>query len=61
MVFYLVLPLDLVPDFIPVLGQIDDVVVGLAGFTLFFKFMPRQVLDELIAREEALERPASSG
>lgn len=28
MLVYLISPIDLIPDFIPVLGQIDDVVVA---------------------------------
>ena len=36
--FYIKLPLDLVPDFIPIIGKCDDMiayVVGLVGFWVF--------------------------
>jgi uncharacterized membrane protein YkvA (DUF1232 family) len=28
---YIISPIDLLPDFIPVIGQLDDIVVGMAG------------------------------
>lgn len=52
LVLYLVLPVDLIPDFIPVLGQVDDIVVGAASVVLLFRFLPRPLLEELILRQE---------
>ena len=50
---YLAMPLDLLPDFIPVIGQLDDVVVvGIAAW-LAFRQIPRPILEEHIARAEA--------
>jgi uncharacterized membrane protein YkvA (DUF1232 family) len=43
---YVVLPTDLVPDFIPGLGQVDDVVVLLAGLKLFLRLCPPEVVEE---------------
>jgi uncharacterized membrane protein YkvA (DUF1232 family) len=43
---YLVLPTDLVPDFIPGLGQADDVIVLLAGLKLFLRLCPPEVVQE---------------
>jgi uncharacterized membrane protein YkvA (DUF1232 family) len=43
---YLVLPTDLVPDFIPGLGQADDVIVLLAGLKLFLRLCPPAVVQE---------------
>jgi uncharacterized membrane protein YkvA (DUF1232 family) len=53
LVIYLALPLDLVPDFIPVLGQIDDIVVLAAGVALLLRFVPRAALRAAIDRAEA--------
>ncbi len=43
---YIVLPFDLVPDFIPVLGWIDDLVVLLVAAGLFMALAPREVVAE---------------
>jgi len=43
---YLVLPTDLVPDFLPVLGQVDDLVVIFLGLKLFIRLCPKEVVQE---------------
>ena len=53
LIFYLALPLDLIPDFIPVIGQLDDVAALLVGGALLLKFAPMNVLEEHIASLEA--------
>jgi uncharacterized membrane protein YkvA (DUF1232 family) len=45
-VAYVVSPVDLVPDFIPVLGYIDDLFLVPAGIYLALKMVPREVLEE---------------
>jgi uncharacterized membrane protein YkvA (DUF1232 family) len=44
-VAYIALPFDVIPDRIPILGQVDDVVVIAAGMTLFVALTPRHVLE----------------
>ena len=44
-------PIDLIPDFIPVLGYLDDLVLTPLGIALALKMIPRAVLDE--SREKA--------
>lgn len=51
-VLYLLSPLDIVPDWIPVLGQADDIVVLMAGLNLFLKACPRWLVAE---HEDALD------
>jgi len=43
---YFALPFDLVPDDIPVLGMLDDLVVMVLGVDLFFDGIPAGILDE---------------
>jgi len=43
---YLLLPLDLVADFFPVLGQLDDLAVLLLGMQLFIELCPKGIVQE---------------
>ena len=43
---YVVSPIDLVPDFIPVLGQVDDAILVPLGILIATRLMPPEVLDE---------------
>ena len=53
---YALSPIDLIPDFIPVLGQIDDAIVVPLGIWLVFRMIPRDVLDEHRAAAAILDR-----
>lgn len=43
-VTYMILPLDIVPDFIPVLGHIDDLVVSVFGLNMILNDIDKDVL-----------------
>jgi uncharacterized membrane protein YkvA (DUF1232 family) len=43
---YFIMPFDLIPDFIPGLGQLDDLGVVLLALNLFVNLAPRTVVDE---------------
>ena len=47
---YLAFPIDIIPDFIPVLGQLDDLGVLLFGLDWFIRNAPPEVVDEHMAR-----------
>ena len=50
-VAYAFSPIDLIPDFIPVLGYLDDLIIVPLGIWLVLKMIPPQVLAE--CREKA--------
>lgn len=37
---YLVSPIDVLPDFLPMLGQLDDLAIALAALKLFLRLCP---------------------
>ena len=58
---YALSPIDLIPDFIPVLGLLDDIILIPAGLWLFVKMIPDHVFDEHRATAAAAaERPRST-
>lgn len=57
---YAVSPIDLIPDFIPVLGLLDDVILLPLGIALCLKLLPADVMDECRQRaSESLAKPTS--
>lgn len=58
LVLYLAMPIDVIPDFIPVLGQLDDAVVVLVGVALLLRFAPRAVIEEQVAALQAADGAA---
>ncbi|MBB6637087.1 YkvA family protein [Cohnella thailandensis] len=51
-VAYAFSPVDLIPDFIPVLGYLDDLILVPIGVTLALKLIPDAVLQESIVQAE---------
>ncbi len=49
---YLTLPIDVIPDFIPLVGQLDDLAVLLFGLDWFIRTAPSDVVEEHLARIE---------
>ena len=57
---YALSPIDLIPDFIPVLGLIDDLLIVPVGIWLVLKLIPAPLMAELRERAGKLaERPNS--
>ena len=54
---YAAIPLDLVPDRLPVIGALDDLAVMVLGLDFFFAGIPGPVLDEKLA-EAGIPRAA---
>ncbi len=51
---YLLLPFDLIPDFIPVIGQLDDVVIIPVLLYLALLFIPKWIIQS--CREQIREK-----
>jgi uncharacterized membrane protein YkvA (DUF1232 family) len=50
---YALSPIDLIPDFIPVLGYLDDVIILPALIALTIKLIPREVFEKY--QKEAID------
>jgi uncharacterized membrane protein YkvA (DUF1232 family) len=55
---YAISPIDLIPDFIPVIGQIDDLIIVPAGIALVIKMIPKSVMEEY--RQKATAEPINT-
>ena len=53
---YALSPIDLVPDFIPVIGYLDDLILVPLGIALVVRLIPSQLMSEF--RQEASLRSA---
>jgi uncharacterized membrane protein YkvA (DUF1232 family) len=57
---YALSPIDLIPDFIPVIGYLDDLIIVPLGIWLVVRLVPDEVMAECRARADAAgERPVS--
>jgi uncharacterized membrane protein YkvA (DUF1232 family) len=57
---YALSPIDLIPDFIPVIGYLDDLIIVPLGILLAVRLIPADVLAEhRFAAREAAERPTN--
>ncbi|MDN5361405.1 MAG: hypothetical protein PWP70_452 [Moorella sp. (in: firmicutes)] len=55
---YALSPIDLIPDFVPVLGYLDDVILLPLGIALAIRLIPTSVLDA--CREETKNNPPAT-
>ena len=56
---YALSPIDLIPDFIPLLGYVDDLIIVPLGIWAAISLIPADVLAEYRAAASAAERPVS--
>jgi uncharacterized membrane protein YkvA (DUF1232 family) len=56
---YALSPIDLIPDFVPVLGYLDDVVIVPAGIVAVVKLIPPEIMAEHRAAAIASTAPVS--
>ena len=57
-VAYALSPIDLIPDFVPVLGYLDDLIIVPVGIWLAIRLIPSEVLTEarVAATSEGMDR-----
>jgi uncharacterized membrane protein YkvA (DUF1232 family) len=56
---YLCMPFDLIPDFIPVIGRLDDAVIVPTLVFIAVRSLPREIVSEYreqVAREQSVHR-----
>ena len=56
---YALSPIDLIPDFIPVLGQIDDLILVPFGIWVVVRLIPPPVMADLRARAKGMDASRS--
>jgi uncharacterized membrane protein YkvA (DUF1232 family) len=52
---YALSPIDLIPDFIPVLGVLDDLIIVPLGIALAIRLVPADIMEECRTRAAALD------
>jgi uncharacterized membrane protein YkvA (DUF1232 family) len=57
-VLYVVSPIDLIPDFIPVLGWLDDVGMVTLLLSIAYKLLPKDLYESLRAKVHGTESTA---
>ncbi|MBK9427026.1 MAG: DUF1232 domain-containing protein [Gammaproteobacteria bacterium] len=57
---YTLLPFDLIPDFLPVIGQLDDLVIVPGLVWLALRLIPPAVMAQCRARNSRFEQPVDA-
>jgi uncharacterized membrane protein YkvA (DUF1232 family) len=57
---YALSPIDLIPDFIPLLGYADDLIIVPLGIWLVVSLIPQEVMAEYRIKADQVERPRST-
>jgi sulfatase modifying factor 1 len=60
-VLYIVSPIQIIPNFIPIIGQMDDVLVVTLGIKYLRRYVPQSVLDECESKSRIIRKPKIIG
>ncbi len=56
---YALSPIDLIPDFIPVLGYLDDIIIVPLGIALAIRLIPADLMADFRAEAVSVVRPTN--
>ena len=56
---YFASPIQLIPNWVPVIGYLDDLVVAIVGLRLIRRLIPSLLMDEYLGRARQLTTPNS--
>ncbi len=56
---YALSPVDLIPDFIPILGYLDDLIIVPLGIAAAVRMIPKPIMADLRAQASRHQRPKS--
>lgn len=59
-VFYFIWPVDVIPDFIPVLGELDDMGIVMLGFWAFVRLCPPEVVRQRVEEIASKRAPVNA-
>jgi uncharacterized membrane protein YkvA (DUF1232 family) len=62
---YALSPIDLIPDFVPVVGYLDDLIIVPAGIALVVRLIPPEIMAEhralaMVAQDRPMSRAAAA-
>jgi len=57
---YALSPIDLIPDFIPVIGYLDDLLILPLGIWLVLKIIPKELMQEFRTQAETMQSKPES-